>query len=193
MFLIVYCKPLVYATTETYNIYELFKAVVPYFEKDFRIDLVDTFAQEKLKCTLKCPRIVRYLIVSAYLASRISAKDDCQYFDKYTKRKSKAANKSQLNASRKVGKTFEENGPKSFTYFRLMGIFKAICLEDDVEHIDYRSLIKHLVEIKVLSNASTTSRSDLSQQNFKCILNYDYVFQIAESINLNLNKYLRDL
>ncbi len=149
-------------------------------------------SNESNKCHL--PTLMKYLLVSSYIATHNPAKYDKKLFDYHSGGKSR---KSKFTAQ-KIQQT-EENQraaalkTQSFDLNRLLAILVAICSEQGYAHTINLNLIQ--LNLKTLKSFHyiqqiNSSYSSLDEPKFKCLLDFDTIQSISTQINFNIKQYL---
>ncbi|KAI1301822.1 Origin recognition complex subunit 5 [Halotydeus destructor] len=145
------------------------------------------------------PFCEKYLLISGYLASYNSAKNDKRYFVKY-----QGHSKTRRYTIAKTDKV--RPGPKAFALERLFHIYKAL-LElnsenhstlEDVPQLSTQLLshIENLNGLRLFLKASQTSGSPLSSTakwRVSDALTLDYVNAVAKSVRFDLLAHLEQL
>lgn len=142
-----------------------------------------TFAQ-----SFELPYFAKYLLIAAYLASYNPPKEDKRLFMKNHGKQRKQMR--QIKAKAKINeKLSTQLGPKVFTLDRLLAIFYAI-LEDKIGLTsNLLAQIATLVELKLIAGSKEI---DLDTAKYKCIVGYDFISAIAQTVGFNIRKYLYD-
>ncbi|CAG9571148.1 unnamed protein product [Danaus chrysippus] len=155
------------------------------YENTLKEELLSTktFAQ-----SFELPYYAKYLLIAAYLASYNPPKEDKRLFMKnHGKQKKKL---QQVRAKAKITEKLNTQlGPKVFTLDRLLAIFYAI-LEDKIGLTsNLLAQIATLVELKLIAGSKEV---DLDVSKYKCIVGYDFIAAVAQTVGFNVRKYLYD-
>lgn len=159
---------------ETYN-----------FENTLKEELTSTktFAQ-----SFELPYYAKYLLIAAYLASYNPPKEDKRLFMKYHGKQRKRL--QQVKAKAKINEKLNTQlGPKVFTLDRLLAIFYAILEEKIGLTSNLLAQIATLVELKLIAGSKEI---DLDAAKYKCIVGYDFISAVAQTVGFNVRKYLYD-
>lgn len=142
-----------------------------------------TFAQ-----SFELPYYAKYLLIAAYLASYNPPKEDKRLFMKNHGKQRKRL--QQVRAKAKISEKLNTQlGPKVFTLDRLLAIFYAILEEKIGLTSNLLAQIATLVELKLISGGKEI---DLDTAKYKCIVGYDFISAVAETVGFNVKKYLYD-
>lgn len=155
------------------------------FEDTLKKELTSTktFAQ-----SFELPYYAKYLLIAAYLASYNPPKEDKRLFMKYHGKQRKRL--QQVRAKAKIGEKLNmQLGPKVFTLDRLLAIFYAILEEKIGLTSNLLSQIATLVELKLIAGSKEI---DLDTAKYKCIVGYDFISAVAQTVGFNVRKYLYD-
>ncbi|XP_050671639.1 origin recognition complex subunit 5 [Leptidea sinapis] len=155
------------------------------FENTLKEELMSTktFAQ-----SFELPYYAKYLLIAAYLASYNPPKEDKRLFMKNHGKQRKRL--QQVKAKAKINEKLNTQlGPKVFTLDRLLAIFYAI-LEDKIGLTsNLLAQIATLVELKLIAGSKEI---DLDSSKYKCIVGYDFISAVAQTVGFNVRKYLYD-
>ncbi|KAG6457117.1 hypothetical protein O3G_MSEX010120 [Manduca sexta] len=155
------------------------------FENILKEELTSTktFAQ-----SFELPYYAKYLLIAAYLASYNPPKEDKRLFMKNHGKQRKRM--QQVKAKAKINEKLNTQlGPKVFTLDRLLAIFYAI-LEDKIGLTsNLLAQIATLVELKLIAGGKEI---DLDAAKYKCIVGYDFIAAVAQTVGFNVRKYLYD-
>ncbi|XP_041978388.1 origin recognition complex subunit 5 [Aricia agestis] len=155
------------------------------YEKTLKEELMSTktFAQ-----SFELPYYAKFLLVAAYLASYNPPKEDKRLFMKNHGKQRKRL--QQTKAKAKINEKLNTQlGPKVFTLDRLLAIFYAILEERIGLTSNLLAQIATLVELKLIAG---TKEVDLDSAKYKCIVGYDFISAVAQTIGFNVKKYLYD-
>lgn len=142
-----------------------------------------TFAQ-----SFELPYYAKYLLIAAYLASYNPPKEDKRLFMKNHGKKRKQL--QQVRAKAKINEKLNTQlGPKVFNLDRLLAIFYAILEEKISLTSNLLAQIATLVELKLIAGCKDI---DLDSMKYKCIVGYDFISAIAQTVGFNIRKYLYD-
>lgn len=158
----------------------------PYnFENTLKEELTSTktFAQ-----SFELPYYAKYLLVASYLASYNPPKEDKRLFMKNHGKQRKRL--QQVRAKAKITEKLNTQlGPKIFTLDRLLAIFYAILEEKIGLTSNLLAQIATLVELKLIAGSKEI---DLDVAKYKCIVGYDFIAAVAQTVGFNVRKYLYD-
>lgn len=155
------------------------------FENTLKDELTSmkTFAQ-----SFELPYYAKFLLISAYLASYNPPKEDKRLFMKNHGKQRKRL--QQIKAKAKVNEKLNTQlGPKIFTLDRLLAIFYAILEEKIGLTSNLLAQIATLVELKLIAGSKEI---DLETAKYKCIVGYDFISAVAQTVGFNVRKYLYD-
>ncbi|XP_063833644.1 origin recognition complex subunit 5 [Ostrinia nubilalis] len=155
------------------------------FENTLKEELTSTktFAQ-----SFELPYYAKYLLIAAYLASYNPPKEDKRLFMKYHGKQRKRL--QQVKAKAKINEKLNTQlGPKVFTLDRLLAIFYAILEEKIGLTSNLLAQIATLVELKLIAGSKEI---DLDAAKYKCIVGYDFISAVAQTVGFNVRKYLYD-
>ncbi|XP_045455933.1 origin recognition complex subunit 5 [Melitaea cinxia] len=155
------------------------------FENTLKEELLSTktFAQ-----SFELPYYAKFLLIAAYLASYNPPKEDKRLFMKNHGKQRKKL--QQVKAKAKISeKLSTQLGPKVFTLDRLLAIFYAILDERIGLTSNLLAQIATLVELKLIAGSKEI---DLDTSKYKCIIGYDFIAAVAQTVGFNVRKYLYD-
>lgn len=155
------------------------------FENTLKEELTSTktFAQ-----SFELPYYAKFLLIAAYLASYNPPKEDKRLFMKNHGKQRKRL--QQVRAKAKITEKLNTQlGPKVFTLDRLLAIFYAILEEKIGLTSNLLAQIATLVELKLIAGSKEI---DLDTAKYKCIVGYDFISAIAQTVGFNVRKYLYD-
>ncbi|XP_072948125.1 origin recognition complex subunit 5 [Epargyreus clarus] len=159
---------------------------LPYnFENTLKEELMSTktFAQ-----SFELPYYAKFLLIAAYLASYNPPKEDKRLFMKHHGKQRKRM--QQVKAKAKINEKLNTQlGPKVFTLDRLLAIFYAILEEKIGLTSNLLAQIATLVELKLIAGSKEI---DLDVSKYKCIVGYDFISAVAQTVGFNVRKYLYD-
>lgn len=156
-----------------------------FFENTLKEELTSTktFAQ-----SFELPYYAKFLLISAYLASYNPPKEDKRLFMKNHGKQRKRL--QQVKAKAKITEKLNTQlGPKVFTLDRLLAIFYAILEEKIGLTSNLLAQIATLVELKLIAG---NKEIDLDTAKYKCIVCYDFIAAVAQTVGFNVSKYLYD-
>lgn len=140
------------------------------------------------------PKLLKYLLISSYIATHNPAKYDKKLFDYNTTGKSRksrfTAQKFQQNEENQRQAALKT---QTFDVNRLLAIFFAICSENGYSHVINLSQIQlNLKTLKSLHylQQSNSAYSSLDEPKYKCLIDFDTIFNLASSVNFNIKQYL---
>jgi Cdc6-like AAA superfamily ATPase len=143
------------------------------------------------------PKLMKFLLISAYISTHNPVKYDKKLFDynaiHKNSRKSKfTAQKIQQNEDNQRAAALKT---QSFDFNRLLAIFFAICADNgytDTINLDViERNIKTLKSLHYLQQTNS-SYSSLDEPKFKCLLDFDTISNISSSIGFNIKQYLAE-
>ncbi|CAG9793076.1 unnamed protein product [Diatraea saccharalis] len=150
--------------------------------------------KEELTCTktfaqsFELPYYAKFLLIAAYLASYNPPKEDKRLFMKNHGKQRKRL--QQVKAKAKINEKLNTQlGPKVFTLDRLLAIFYAILEEKIGLTSNLLAQIATLVELKLIAGSKEI---DLDTAKYKCIVGYDFISAVAQTVSFNVRKYLYD-
>lgn len=155
------------------------------FENTLKEELTSTktFAQ-----SFELPYYAKFLLIAAYLASYNPPKEDKRLFMKNHGKQRKRL--QQVKAKAKITEKLNTQlGPKVFTLDRLLAIFYAILEEKIGLTSNLLAQIATLVELKLIAGGKEI---DLDTAKYKCIVSYDFISAVAQTVGFNIRKYLYD-
>ncbi|XP_026748357.2 origin recognition complex subunit 5 [Galleria mellonella] len=155
------------------------------FEHTLKDELTSTktFAQ-----SFELPYYAKFLLIAAYLASYNPPKEDKRLFMKNHGKQRKRL--QQVKAKAKISEKLNTQlGPKVFTLDRLLAIFYAILEEKIGLTSNLLAQIATLVELKLIAGSKEI---DLDVSKYKCIVGYDFISAVAQTVGFNVRKYLYD-
>ena len=175
--------------------------------------------QDKNKTT-NYPLLHKYILIAAFLCQRNKAKLDSQYFQSSststtTRRKKKMMEKKKSTELNNDGITSSSSNTKSssFTKERLLAIYSSIvnsfytnfkqkenkksshraCKERFLGSKTFWNGLQELIDMKMINrneSSETTICFDASSDKYKCALDEDEAFKIANEMDFPLGKYL---
>ena len=155
------------------------------FENALKEELTSTktFAQ-----SFELPYYAKFLLIASYLASYNPPKEDKRLFMKHHGKQRKRL--QQVRAKAKITEKLNTQlGPKVFTLDRLLAIFYAILEEKIGLTSNLLAQIATLVELKLIAGSKEI---DLDTAKYKCIVGYDFISAVAQTVGFNVRKYLYD-
>ncbi|XP_059062190.1 origin recognition complex subunit 5-like [Achroia grisella] len=155
------------------------------FEHTLKDELTSTktFAQ-----SFELPYYAKFLLIAAYLASYNPPKEDKRLFMKNHGKQRKRL--QQVKAKAKISEKLNTQlGPKVFTLDRLLAIFYAILQDKIGLTSNLLAQIATLVELKLIAGSK---EMDLDVSKYKCIVGYDFISAVAQTVGFNVRKYLYD-
>lgn len=194
-----YCDPIIKGDIAMENSVGLWRNISPVLRAALevlylRISLDEdrasfVFSKECIAHSLELPFYSKYLLIAAYLASYNPSKEDKRLFVKAHGKKTKTM--KDVKAKNKVSEKFNTQlGPKTFGLDRLVAIFYAIM----DENVDFNSgllvQISSLVELQLIT--AVADNCDFDERKYKCAVGLEFVQIIANSVGLNVSKYLVD-
>ncbi|CAF4860680.1 unnamed protein product [Pieris macdunnoughi] len=153
------------------------------FENTLQLLSTKTFAQ-----SFELPYYAKFLLIAAYLASYNPPKEDKRLFMKNHGKQRKRL--QQVRAKAKITEKLNTQlGPKVFNLDRLLAIFYAILEEKIGLTSNLLAQIATLVELKLIAG---NKEVDLDSSKYKCIVGYDFISAVAQTVGFNVRKYLYD-
>lgn len=175
-------KPLNPSPGKENNTLELMPHIFASTLKD-ELTSTKTFAQ-----SFELPYYAKFLLIAAYLASYNPPKEDKRLFMKNHGKQRKRL--QQVRAKAKISEKLNTQlGPKVFTLDRLLAIFYAILEEKIGLTSNLLAQIATLVELKLIAGSKEI---DLDTAKYKCIVGYDFISAVANTVGFNVRKYLYD-
>ena len=142
------------------------------------------------------PKIMKILLISAYICTHNPAKYDKKLFDYNStvrSRKTKmTAQKHQQNEEQQRQAALKM---QSFDVNRLLGIFFSICAENGYEQfLNLNHIQMNIQTLRTLNYLQQTnsSYSSLDESKFKCLLDLASIERVASSVNFNIKQYLAE-
>ncbi|CAF0705128.1 unnamed protein product [Brachionus calyciflorus] len=140
------------------------------------------------------PKLMKYLLISSYIATHNPAKYDKKLLDYNTSGKSRkskfTAQKFQQNEENQRSAALKT---QAFDSNRLMAIFLAICTESGYSQMINLSQIQlNLKTLKSLHylHQTNSSYSCLDEPKFKCLIDFETILNLANSLKFNIKQYL---
>ncbi|KAI8814984.1 origin recognition complex subunit 5 C-terminus-domain-containing protein [Cladochytrium replicatum] len=168
---------------------------------------------KRIDNTISLPKLSKFLLVAAYLASYNPQKDDHRIFARggggvagggrkrkggITAPRSSAttqhpSTKKSTSSTRKIRPQLI--GPKSFTIDRLIALFYGVIrsVDEDVQldyNVDLQAQVMGLLTLRLLSRAGVSDHLDSIK--FRCSFSYEFVKRVAEEVGCNLHELLHD-
>jgi origin recognition complex subunit 5 len=154
------------------------------------------FLNKNRVSTNQLPRLMKHMLISAYIATHNPAKYDKKLFEYNSTNKSRrskfTAQKIQQNEENQRAAALKT---QSFDVNRLMAIFFAICHENGYTHTVNLSQIQlNLKTLKSLHylQQSNSSYSSLDEPKYKCLIDFETILALANSVNFNIKQYLAE-
>lgn len=142
------------------------------------------------------PKIMKILLISAYICTHNPAKYDKKLFDYNATVKSRknkmTAQKHQQNEEQQRQAALKM---QSFDINRLLGIFFSICAENGYDQfLSLNHIQMNIQTLRTLNYLQQTnsSYSSLDESKFKCLLDLASVERVATSVNFNIKQYLAE-
>ncbi len=144
------------------------------------------------------PKLMKFLLISAYVATHNPVKYDKKLFDynsivKNARKSRFTAQKLQQNEENQRAAALKT---QAFDLNRLLAIFFAICVDNNCgnEQINLDIVQRSLKTLKSLHYLQQTnsSYSSLDEPKFKCLLDFDTIQSISSSVNFNIKQYLAE-
>ena len=149
------------------------------------------------------PKLMKFLLISAYIATHNPVKYDKKLFDynsvvKNARKSRFTAQKMQQNEENQRAAALKT---QAADLNRLMAIFFAICAENassgSAGCMGAISLNLVQNDLKTLKNLNylqqtNSSYSSLDEPKFKCLLDFESIHAISASVNFNIKQYLAE-
>lgn len=141
------------------------------------------------------PKLMKLLLISSYIATHNPTKYDKKLFEygntksrktKFTAQKFQQTEENQRAAALKS---------QSFDLNRLLAIFLAISNESHLcLDMNLNLILTSLKSLKSLQYLQQTNGSycNIEEPKFKCLLDFDTIYQISNSVDFNLKQYLAE-
>ncbi len=142
------------------------------------------------------PRLMKFLLISSYIATHNPTKYDKKLFEyntnvrhrktKFTAQKFQQTEENQRAAALKT---------QSFDMNRLMAIFFAIANEMNLNsNMNLNMLFNNVKSLKSLHYLQQTSSAytSVDEPKFKCLLDFETISQISSSVQFNIKQYLAE-
>jgi Cdc6-like AAA superfamily ATPase len=147
--------------------------------------------------TNQLPKLMKFLLISAYIATHNPAKYDKKLFEynstnKSARRSKFTAQKIQQNEENQRAAALKT---QSFDVNRLMAIFFALCAENAYySSINLSQIQLNLKTLKSLHylQQSNSSYSSLDEPKYKCLIDFETIQNLSNSINFNIKQYLAE-
>lgn len=150
-------------------------------------------AQMPVGCN-QLPKLMKYLLISSYIATHNPAKYDRKLLDYNSTGKSRksrfTAQKFQQNEENQRSAALKT---QAFDFNRLMAIFLAICSESG--HNQMINLSQIQLNLKTLKSLhylhqTNSSYSTLDEPKYKCLIDFDTILNLSNSLGFNIKQYL---
>ena len=147
--------------------------------------------------TNQLPKLMKYLLIGAYVATHNPAKYDRKLFEYNSTNKSRrskfTAQKIQQNEENQRAAALKT---QSFDVNRLMAIFFAI-LHENGQHVHPINLSQIQLNLKTLKSLhylqqSNSGYSSLDEPKYKCLIDFETIQNLAHSVNFNIKQYLAE-
>ncbi len=146
--------------------------------------------------TSQFPKLMKFLLISAYIATHNPVKYDKKLFDynstnKYRKTKF-TAQKIQQNEENQRAAALKT---QSFDLNRLLAIFFPICAEYGfTQPINLSQIQINLKTLKSLHYLQqiNSSYSCLDEPKYKCLLDFETIQNVSSSVTFNIKQYLAE-
>ncbi|RNA28015.1 origin recognition complex subunit 5, partial [Brachionus plicatilis] len=150
-------------------------------------------AQMPVGCN-QLPKLMKYLLISSYIATHNPAKYDKKLLDYNSTGKSRksrfTAQKIQQNEENQRSAALKT---QAFDSNRLMAIFLTICSESGHNQVINLSQIQ--LNLKTLKSLhylfqSNSSYSSLDEPKYKCLIDFETILNLSNSLGFNIKQYL---
>lgn len=140
------------------------------------------------------PKLMKYLLISSYIATHNPSKYDKKLLDYNSSGKSRksrfTAQKFQQNEENQRSAALKT---QAFDCNRLMAIFLAICTESG--HNQMINLSQIQLNLKTLKSLhylhqSNSSFSSLDEPKYKCLIDFETILNLSNSLGFNIKQYL---
>ena len=157
---------------------------------------VPSFLNKNRVSTNQLPKLMKHLLISAYIATHNPAKYDKKLFEYNSTNKSRrskfTAQKIQQNEENQRAAALKT---QTFDVNRLMAIFFAICHESG--HLQSINLSQIQLNLKTLKSLhylqqSNSSYSSLDEPKYKCLIDFETIQNLSNSVNFNIKQYLAE-
>ena len=142
------------------------------------------------------PKLMKFLLISSYIATHNPTKYDKKLFEynnnvktrktKFTAQKFQQTEENQRAAALKT---------QSFELNRVLAIFFAIASEFNLNpNMNLSLLLNNIKSLKSLNYLQQTnsSYSCVDESKFKCLLDFETINQISNSVQFNIKQYLAE-
>jgi origin recognition complex subunit 5 len=175
------------------KMHELWTLVQPQLTKDFRTlkaNIIPAHDPEgcrgkqqgtKNKNIYQLPKFVKYLLLAAYLATHNPATSDRRFFVK-----------SQLGKKRrKIENQYAEkiHEAQNFSLPRLVAIYSFLSDYHATKDQLMMNQLTNLCEMQLLERVDN-SNVPLEEPKFKCLASFEFIEDIARSMDVEIKKYL---
>lgn len=145
------------------------------------------------------PRLMKFMLISAYIATHNPPKYDRKLFEAG---KSGNSRKSRFTAQR--FQQTEDNQhtaaikTQTFDLNRLLAIFFAICAENLSSQVaNSINLSQIQMNVKTLKSLhylqqSNSAYSSLDEPRYKCLIDFDTIENLSKSVHFNIKQYLAE-
>jgi len=153
---------------------------------------------------VQLPLLIRYLLISAYLATHNSSKYDKKLFDYMKQGSSRGGGglkfKFSANQYQKIDEKQHEAAMKmhQFDINRLMAIFHAITTNElkngniEMNLGMIQCELQTLKNLHLIQQTSSASYSCLDEPKYKCLIDFDSIQEIANSVQFSIKQYLSE-
>jgi len=138
----------------------------------------------KLALSFELPFYAKYMLIAAYLASRISPK-----YDKHIFMKQSSKRKKKIRLVKKTTETESQKKSRIFTVSRMLAIFCAILDEKVDINANLLAQISTMCQLGLLM-VTGDNMLQLDEPKFKCCANYDFVTVVAKTVGFDIKNYL---
>ncbi|CAG7835256.1 unnamed protein product [Allacma fusca] len=172
---------------------ELWKLMQPQLMKDFKtlkanvipdhdVEESDGKCEEhKHKNVHQFPKYVKYLLVSAYLATHNPASSDRRFFVK-----AQLGRKRRKVANPCTGKSYEL---QYFTLPRLFAIYEFLTDNNGPKNQLMLSQLTNLCQLQLLEKVINPA-APLDEPKFKCLTSLEFIEDVGSSVDMDIKKYL---
>lgn len=155
-------------------------------------------SQQQAQSMSQLPKLMKYLLISAYIATHNPTKLDKKLFDynatnKNGRRTKFTAQRFQLNEENQRAAALKT---QNFDFNRLMSIFVSVC---HGEHVCQRTINLSQIQLNLKTLKSlhylqqnNSSYSGLDEPKYKCIVDFETIQNLANSVNFNIKQYLAE-
>lgn len=142
------------------------------------------------------PRLMKFLLIASYIATHNPVKYDKKLFEynmtQRVRKKNITAHKFQQTEENQRAAALKT---RAFEINRLMAIFLSITTELNInQNMNLNFLLNSIKSLKSLHYLQQTSSAytSVDEPKFKCLLDFDTISDISNSVNFNIKQYLAE-